>query len=250
MIHYLSRGMRPTSRARELRDPLNQALEFLEQAISPSSPFNPIVANQTWRIAAADYGASTILLPILASLRSKAPNTKMEIINLSPSQLARQAEQGDFDLAFHIRDEAPLNLRSKFMFTEHYVLTGRVGHPELTQPLTLDQFCKLDHAIVSPVNGSFYGITDNILGELGLARQVALSVPNFLFLESVLIHSNLVAMLPLRLVINNSALQYIHPPLDVPGFEMLMLWTERVHRDPAHQWLREYITEGIQNAIP
>lgn len=35
------RGMRPTARADELREPLHQALESLTQAVAPSSPFNP-----------------------------------------------------------------------------------------------------------------------------------------------------------------------------------------------------------------
>jgi len=32
-----------------------------------------------------------------------------------------------------------------------------------------------------------------------------------------------------------------------PGFEMLMLWPERLHRDPAHQWLRSLVSERFRN---
>ena len=48
------RGMRPTARGDELREPLRQALEALEQAVSPSAPFDPKVAENTWRGAAFD----------------------------------------------------------------------------------------------------------------------------------------------------------------------------------------------------
>ncbi len=41
------RGMRPTARADELREPLRQALESLAQAVAPASPFDPAHASRT-----------------------------------------------------------------------------------------------------------------------------------------------------------------------------------------------------------
>lgn len=239
------RGMRPTTRAEELREPLRQALETLEKAIAPSSPFDPALAQNIWRIAASDYGESTILLPALAGLRALAPATRLAIVELTPPKLARQAEQGDIDLAFHISAEAPPDLRRRLIFTERYVLAGRVGHPRLKRRPTLEQFCQLDHVIVSPNGGGFRGVTDTALAELGMTRQVVLSVPHFLFLGAVLASTDLVAMVPSRLVRDNGGLQIVEPPVDVPGYEMLMLWHERVHRDPAHQWLREHIAKSV-----
>lgn len=237
--------MRPTSRADELREPLRQALESLANAVAPSRPFDPGKANQTWRIAASDYGESTIVLPALAGLRTAAPGTRLAILGLSPPMLARQAEQGDIDLAFHITEEAPPALRRRAMFTERYVLAGRTGHPCLKRRPTLAQFCKLNHVIVSPVGGGFQGPTDMALANRGMTRNVALSVPHFLFLESVLTNTDLVAMVPSRLICNSRTLDVVEPPFEVPGFEMLMLWHERVHRDPAHQWLREHIATSL-----
>ena len=52
-----------------------------------------------------------------------------------------------------------------------------------------------------------------------------------------------VAMLPERLVRGNTALQVTEPPVQVPGYEMVMLWHERSHRDPAHRWLRNCVRE-------
>jgi DNA-binding transcriptional LysR family regulator len=61
----------------------------------------------------------------------------------------------------------------------------------------------------------------------------------------VLAGSDLVAMLPSRLVRDTGQLQAYAPPIDVPGYEMTMLWHERSHRDPAHQWLREQIVASV-----
>lgn len=234
-----SRGMRPTARADELREPLRQALAALGQAVAPSQAFDPKRAERTWRIAAFDYSEYTIVLPALASIRAAAPAMRLAVVQVPPGQVERKAEQGEVDLAFLTATEAPSNLRRRSIFTERYVLAGRAGHPGLKRRPTLAQFCRLDHVIVSPEGGGFLGVTDAALAERGLTRRVVLSVPHFLFVGAALAGTDLVAMLPSRLVRGDPALRAVEPPLDVPGFEMLMLWPERVHRDPAHRWLRE-----------
>lgn len=236
------RGMRPTARAEELREPLRQALDALERAVSPAKPFNPAEATQTWRLAASDYSESAIVRPVLAGLRTAAPGTRLAVIGAAPSLIAKQTEQGEIDLAFHTSEGSPPGLRRRVLFTERYVLVGRADHPRLRRRPTLAQFCALDHVLVSPEGGSFVGVTDEALSKVGLARRVVLSVPHFLFSRSLLAGTDLVAMLPERLVGGSDGLLKVtEPPLDVPGFEMAMLWHERAHRDPAHVWLREYI---------
>lgn len=239
------RGMRPTARAEELREPLRQALDALEHAVSPANPFNPAEASHTWRVAATDYAESTILLPLLPGLRTAAPGTRLAIVEAVPPRIAKQAEQGDIDLAFHTSEGAPPGLRGRVLFKERYVLAGRANHPRLKRRPTLAQFCKLEHVIVSPDGGGFSGVTDEALAEVGLTRRVVLSVPHFLFMMSVLANTDLVAMVPARLVRGNGALRVVEAPVDVPGYEMTMLWHERSHRDPAHQWLRECIVDAV-----
>jgi len=235
------RGMRPTARADALRAPLRQALDALQQAIAVPGPFDPATADQTWHVAASDYGGSTIVLPAIASLRLHAPGTRLAILWVRPAAIAQQAEQGSIDLAFHVAAEAPEGMRQRSLFKERYLLAGRVDHPRLRTPPTLEAFRALEHVIMSPEGGGFVGSTDGALAQLDLTRRVVLSVPNFLFLKSVLARTDLVALLPARLLDGAPELRAVEPPLDVPGFEMTMLWPERVHRDPAHTWLREHI---------
>ena len=235
------RGMRPTARADAVRTPLRQALEALQQALAPADPFDPAGATHTWQVAASDYGASTIVLPALAGLRAAAPGTRLAVLGVAPGAIARQAEQGAIDLAFHIADEAPEGMRRRVLFSERYLLAGRADHPRLRTPPTLAQFRALEHVIMSPEGGGFQGGTDSALARLDLTRRVVLSVQSFLLLTSVLARTDLVALLPSRLLADAPGLRAVEPPLEVPGFEMLMLWPERVHRDPAHKWLRDHL---------
>ncbi|WJI16119.1 LysR family transcriptional regulator [Pseudoxanthomonas winnipegensis] len=239
------RGMRPTARADALREPLRAALEALGQAVAPPAPFDPATATRTWQLAASDYAASTIVLPTLAGLRTAAPGTRLAVRGLVPQQIVQQAEARQIDLAFHTVEGAPEGMRQRILFDERYVLVGRAGHSGLKRRPTLAQFCRLDQVIVSPDGGGFHGPTDAALAAQGLKRHVALSVPHFLFVLSALVRTDLVAMLPERLVRGHPALRVVPAPLAVPGYRMAMLWHERVHRDPAHQWLRAQVVAAV-----
>src|SRR5690606_4626676 len=107
------RGMRPTARAEQLREPLRVALQALREAIAPPGTFEPADADLTWRVSASDYAGATILQPALAGLRARAPGSRVAICPLSPQRLARQLEQGELDLAFHIAAESPPALRRR-----------------------------------------------------------------------------------------------------------------------------------------
>lgn len=239
------RGMRPTARADELRQPLQQALAALASAVSAGEVFDPSKAENTWNLGAADYGESTIVLPVLQAFRAAAPGTKLAIFETSPVRIMRKMERGELDLAFHTGDAVLKDLHSTLLFSERYVLVGRKEHPQLAEPVTMPVFCSLEHVLVSPDGGGFQGITDSALAEAGLSRRVVLSVPHFLFVIQVLLTTDLVAMLPERLVRDHPALCLAEPPVKVPGFEMYMYWHERSHRDPAHIWLREFMSSAV-----
>jgi DNA-binding transcriptional LysR family regulator len=240
------RGMLPTERARELRKPLSEALAALNSALSPADAFDPGSSNQTWKVAASDYATTALVWPSLRRIRSIAPQTRLALLNKHPLDLASDLEGGRLDLALHIRDEAPPTLRQRSLVHERYVLAGRHGHPAFQSKLTLKAFCALEHAIMSPNGAGFTGTTDQALAIKGLQRQVVLSVPNFNSLISALTHSDLVAVVPQRMVQDEAALHVQDPPLVIPGFEMLMLWPERLHRDPAHMWLRDLIASTVE----
>ncbi|WP_256643813.1 LysR substrate-binding domain-containing protein [Stenotrophomonas sp. 9(2022)] len=234
-----SRGMRRTARAEALREPLADALDAIRRTVAPVQAFDPASAQQTWRIMASDFGESTVVLPALPGIRDAAPGTRLAVVSLAPAQMVAQGERGEIDLAIHIASEAPPSLHQRPLFQERYVLAGRRDHPKLKRRPTLKQFCALQHAIVSPDGGGFHGNTDSALAHVGARREVVLSVPHFLFLRSALLRTDLVAMVPSRLVEADPALKAVEAPIDVPGFEMMLFWHERVHRDPAHRWLRE-----------
>lgn len=234
------RGMIPTDRALALEQPLREALERLRAVVAERAPFDPARATLTVAIAATDYIQQVLLLPLILALRREAPGLRIAWRALDVPRLAEQMERGEVDLAILIPETAPARLQARKLFDETYVCIARRGHPEFRRKLDLDRFVALDHVMVSPRGGGFAGPTDEALALHGRARRVVLSIPSFLMVPEIVARSDLVALVPERLVRNRTeSLILCEPPLFVPGFAIGMLWHDRNGLPPAQRWLRE-----------
>ncbi|RWK56159.1 MAG: LysR family transcriptional regulator, partial [Mesorhizobium sp.] len=91
-------------------------------------------------------------------------------------------------------DEVPARFTARTLYEEDFVIAMRAGHPFGKDP-TLDAFCRMQHLVVS-LTGDAYGFVDDILGEHGYSRRIALTVPNFMFALAVIAETDLVAALP------------------------------------------------------
>lgn len=238
------RGIVPTQRALELSAPLKQVLSEIGALLQPLA-FDPSTARLTFTIAATDYALRAVALPFLSALKQLAPHLRVALVPVDDKQMPTQIERGDIDLALVTPENTPADLHAHKLFEEHYVCALRQGHPAMQgrKRLTVKQFCALDHALVSYTGGGFRGVTDEALEKLGKRRQVTVSVKSFIILPEILRASDMVAILPSRLVAGVEGLVVFDPPIDVPGFTKVAAWHERTHRDAAHRWLRELLFE-------
>lgn len=242
------RGMTPTAKALSLLEPLRLALDQVRNVASSHLNFDPATADLTVTIAASDYLQTSVLQPLVLRLRREAPGIRIAVRHMDPAQHAAQMARGDVDLGLMQPIEAAPSLRMRALFHERYVLVARRGHPALAgKPggksigkLSAKAFAKLEQVIVSPAGGAFSTPVDQALAGLGLKRQVVLSAASFLFVPDIVSRSDLVALVPERLVKGRAAgLQVLAPPLPIEGFDIAMVWHERNQGHVAQRWLRE-----------
>ena len=146
----VQRGMMPTAKAIELLDPLRQALDQVRATVATHSNFDPAKAKLIVAIACTDYPQVAVVKPFVMKLRIIAPGVRVALRNLDMSQLEAQMARGDVDLAFMTPQTAPPGLRARHLFDERYVLIGRRNHPRLRDRITVEEFARLEHVIVSP----------------------------------------------------------------------------------------------------
>ncbi|WP_118132740.1 LysR family transcriptional regulator [Oceanicella sp. SM1341] len=232
-------GILPTPRAEAMAPQLAAVLADVE-ALLQAEVFDPARAELTLRVAATDYAQRAVLLPFLKRLRDEAPGVRLSVRPVAP-HFARQLADGALDMALVTPGMAPDSLRARKLFDETYLTLIRTGHLRRADVATLDGFCAFDHAIMSHDGTAFSGSTDAALGQLGRHRRVVASVPNFTILIDLVRQTDMIALVPSRLVTAEPGVEAMLPPLNVEGFTKLLTWHERLHRDPAQRWLRDNI---------
>jgi DNA-binding transcriptional LysR family regulator len=237
------RGIVPTPRAMQIVGPLKQILGGVETLLRPST-FEPSTAAFTISVAATDYAFRAAVIPFLSKLRQVAPGISIAARPVEDDRVETQFERGEVDLALMTPEAALPELHSQHLFDESYVCALRANHPDATaKALSIDRFCALDHALVSFTGERFWGVTDDALTSIGRRRHIAVSVTGFLVLTEVLLTTDLIAVVPRRLVSGVNGLVLLKPPIDIPGFSKLAVWHERTHYDPGHQWARALLIE-------
>ena len=243
-------GLIATPRAEELVPLVHAALESLEALVSPAV-FNPADFNGTVTIAATDYAAALVMPPLLDRVRAAAPGLKIIVRPAGIDALESDVREGAIDLALTVPQFVPPGLRSLHLFEERYVGVARADHPVLADGLvTLDGFCAYPHVLVSPFRGDARGPTDEALAAVGRSRTVGLVVPGFSVVGSLIERTDMVAVLPERLVGSwRREVRTFKLPVPVPGFALCAYWPPRLDASPLHAWLCAEIEAAI-NATP
>jgi len=243
------RGMTPTARALELVDPLRHALDQVRTTLGAHRTFDPAKGELLVTIACTDYVETAIVKPLVVWLRTAAPGVRVSVRHLDLQRLDAQLQHGEADLAIMTPAAANPRLRSRHLFDESYVLIGRRDHPKLRGPLTVEQFAELDHVIVS-LEGRLSTPVDSTLRALGHERNVVLAAASFSVVPQIVAESNLVALVPKRLVRDGAdKLKLRDPPIPVEGFAVGLIWHERSHTHSGQRWLREAVV-SLQSAAP
>jgi DNA-binding transcriptional LysR family regulator len=241
-----SHGMVPTLRANELSLPVKQILTDIAILLKPMQ-FDPMTAELTYTIVATDYALKAVVVPLMAALKQRAPNINIAVRPVDNERMYQQLSRGEVDLALVIPQTTPHDLHGRALYEEDYVCVARSHHPlAAASEMTLEQFCRQEHILVS-TEGHFTAVTDEALAKLGLTRRVGMSVNSFLVIPDILRLTDMIAVVPHRMILNNHDLVVLSLPLKVPGFTKSMAWHERTHRDPGHQWVRALCVEVSQH---
>lgn len=124
-------------------------------------------------------------------------------------------------------------------------------HQLVGQALSLDEFCKARHAMLS-ITGRGTGAIDRRLQDLGWTRKTVLRLPHFLAIPSVISQTDLLISMPRKLAATfpqqGIHVQELPAELRSSSFSISQIWHERFHHDPARKWLRA-IVKGVSREV-
>ena len=235
-------GMEPTPFARELAEPVRQALALLESALAHGPGFDPASASRAFRFYMSDVGQIEFLPPLVERVQREAPGVRLEAVALDVDDIGAALAAGGLDLAIGFLPGLGPPVRRRPLFRDPYVCLMRAGHP--IQTLTRKKFLGASHALVTYRGG--HRVIEEAFERAGLARRIALRVPHFTVVPMVLERTDLILTLPARVARvfeQRGAFKSLPPPLTIPPAEVAVHWHERFEADPGNRWLRERVIE-------
>jgi DNA-binding transcriptional LysR family regulator len=238
-------GMKPTSRAIHLIGPVRQILQQVEAVLAPRTAFHPASAKLTFRIATNDYVEFVLIPKLINRLSRLAPGINLEMLPLTGNYPEEELQLGRLDLALGFTHGLPERLHNKQLIADTFVCIVRNKHPTVGRRLTLKQYVKLPHLLISQ-RGSVTGVVDRVLEAKGLQRHVAATVPHFLAAPIILSQSDYVLTLAERVARTFAKvvpLRILRPPIALKGFSVRMAWHERTESEPAQQWFRQLLLD-------
>jgi DNA-binding transcriptional LysR family regulator len=247
-----SNKMSLTPLALELLVPVNQAIDSINAVLGGPPPFDPFLADSVINICASDYTSISLLPKLERKLQAQAPNITLRVSPLREPEALVRLEREDVSLVLGHFSRLPENLKSSKLFTENFVCMLRDGHPLLSEiidgQLTLEQFSKYPHVVITREGVVGVDIIDSVLHEHGLERSTRIGVPHFLVAPSIIANSDMIAVDAERVTgifgatykITNVKLPPEYTTTTIPIF---MLWDPRTENRPVLKWFRALLQE-------
>ena len=254
------KGVVPTARALALAEPVADLLARARGVLSSAEPFDAAKSTRRFIIGAPD--GSAFLGPLLAILHDRAPNIDIGLRQLLPPQGGHSVERAwtpvfaeletrSIDIAIAPIDRAPPRFVARTIYDEDFVVVARARHPFAARP-TLQRFCQMQHLVVS-MTADPYGFVDDALARLGLARRVALTVPDFASALATVAETDLIAAMPRRFVAMHARRFGVvsrEVPLKLRSYSIRATILKAALMDEGIAWLLDATREAVAGGKP
>lgn len=245
LLVRVGRDYELTPMARLILPKLQSTIPAIEAGLMTQDEFDPKVSSRRFRILMSDYAALQLQSRIDQAL-SEAPDVRIDVLPLpqDPSENTRQLTNHDFLITV---PGIGIQGDHQYLFSDRYVCMIDRENPALVDgALTWERFISLPQAVCSLGQGHVLP-HDRLLAEMGFSRVAKVKTTGFLSLESVVAHSDLVAIVPSKLfqfISSSSRVIAVPTPFDeVPLIEHLW-WHHTKKEDQGHRWLREILCNG------
>lgn len=239
------RGIIPTAKAQSLREPIENILDDLK-SLTFQRKFDPLTELIDFTIAANDFPIQLIFPKLLKELYAEGINSRLRFIPSGiPSANFRRAQRCQILIT-------PVPPEDKGLISEELFQSKMVCFydadirkpPKTLKELTDSRYVNV---LFSDTETSMMALPEINLSSL---NPHTIALPNFSALPAFIKGTDLITM---QLGIMSygllKSLDSSPLPLETQTLSLYMIWHQRDHDDPAHQWFRKRIIDTANSIV-
>ncbi|NUP13966.1 MAG: LysR family transcriptional regulator [Polyangiaceae bacterium] len=233
-------GMARTRRADALREPVRGLLEQMGRVLSADAMFEARTSERVFTLACPDLLAPAVPA-LLAAMTAEAPLARLDVAQPDP-------ELADVALA-PAPKEGP-GRRMRPLGSLRFIVLARRGHPARRR-FDAHAWVRYPHVQVR-LGTPGPSLVDRALAAAGLERTIGVVVPGFLDAPEIVAQTDCFFTAPRELVgqiAERLELVMLEPPVALPPVPVAMVWNDRAHTDPAHQWFRGVVARVMLSTL-
>jgi DNA-binding transcriptional LysR family regulator len=238
-------SMHLTPFANDLAIKLQDIIDSLDALYHPEGPFDPQTVAGWLKIGGNDYVQATLGLPFVRRMRQVAPNLRIEIRNVGSLYPQQILEEGIVDLV--VSGAFPFaNLHYERTISDPFICVADASNTTIPDRLSLDAFLDLPQADVSPQGtGVLRRHFERSQRRFKEERDIVTVLSSFASLPDVLTGSNMVALMPARMLAMLPAgrVRKIDIDFHLPAYDVSIWWHPRTHTNPLMRWARTELIE-------
>lgn len=246
----VGRRMELTPLGEMLLEPVREALEKIESAISIRPEFDPATARRHFQVCASESTVLTLLTEVIRRVEQRAPGVTLELLPADPAQMEERLNRRELDFAFLVEHLAlPDHPRALVIHDTFHCIVWS-GNRRVRKHLSLEQYLALGHAVTRYGFDRRPGFENYTLERMGLKRRVEVTCTTPALLAPLVVGTQRIATVPTRLALlqeQHLPLKLLTPPLDLPPLRIAMQWHRSREGDGATRWLRDLVVETAQD---
>jgi LysR family transcriptional activator for leuABCD operon len=245
------RGVRPTVRATAMAQHVRQAMDLIRATLSAEPSFDPLRAERVFHLD-VPAGIEAVVVPRLVERLAFAPKINLKISSGRASAIRNELRFGESYIALDFERVERNGYRSEEVFLDEFVVIARRGHPRLKRGMNGEVYEQLEHVAVHWGRDERSSPLTDAIQQLGIRRNVRLTVPNLSSMMRIVQTSDLVGSTWRRVAQAYAAelgLTILPTPFRLEPVPIFMVWHESFDADAGHAWLRGVMKDIMQGLL-
>lgn len=245
------RTMTPTPYALRVRERVHALVTEAHTVLDPERELDLRSLSRTFTLQCHDAVTTAIGPLLLAAIGAQAPGVAVRMLPEGTVDTL-DLKHGHLDLEIGAtRHEIP-EIRSETIAEDRLIVAMRAAHPFASKRITVRRFAAMDQIIVSR-RGRLHDPIDELLQRHGLRRRVIGAAPTSTAALYFVARSDLIAVVSEHMCRPTLDALHLHTapiPFNLPTLPLIASWHERYNNDPGHRWLRELVTNIVNEHAP